>query len=159
MFRRLHKKWRRAVNRLRILKLRLLGARVGRGVVTYGRFIIDGDARQLTIGDDCGLNEGVYLNCRDQLTLGQGVKLSPYVQIHTGSLYVDRVPRDHYSKPVVIEDNVWLASGVVVSPGVTIGKNACVAAGSVVVRDLKPGWFYGGVPARPIKPLGSSQRQ
>ncbi len=154
---RLYRKSRNLANKLRIWKWRLLGAHIGPGVVTYGRFIVGGNPRNLTIGRGSGLNECVVLNCRDRLTLGEDVQLSGFVQIHTGSLYPDHAPREHYSKPVVIEDHVWLASNVVILPGVTVGKGACVAAGSIVREDVKPGWLYGGVPAKPIRPLDPSR--
>ena len=150
----IRRKYDKYLNRFRIWKLRLFGAKVGRGVRSYGKIILHGDPRKLTIGEGTELSTHVLLNCKDRLTIGKGVQLSAFVQIHTASLDLTQPPpRKHVSEPVVIEDHVWLASSVVVSPGVTIGNNSCVAAGSIVVRDVKPGWLYGGVPAKPIKPL------
>ncbi|MBM3889306.1 MAG: acyltransferase [Verrucomicrobia bacterium] len=150
----IRRKFHKYLNRFRIWKLRLLGAQIGRGVRCYGKIILHGDPRNLTIGEETELSAYVLLNCRDHLTIGRGAVLSAFVQIYTASLdLTQRPPREHVSGPVVIEDHVWLAGGVVVSPGVTIGKNACVAAGSVVIGDVRPGWLYGGVPAKPIKPL------
>jgi acetyltransferase-like isoleucine patch superfamily enzyme len=54
---------------------------------------------------------------------------------------------------IVIEDDVWLATGVTVSAGVRIGRGTVVAAGSVVTKDLPAGVLAGGVPARVIRPL------
>ena len=62
--------------------------------------------------------------------------------------------RDHVLKPVIIGDGVWLGANVTVTPGVSIAPKIIVGAGAVVSKDLdKEGWLYGGVPARPIKPL------
>jgi carbonic anhydrase/acetyltransferase-like protein (isoleucine patch superfamily) len=57
---------------------------------------------------------------------------------------LDRVGR------IDIRDNVFIGHQAIVMPGVTIGPNAVVAAGSVVTRDVPPGTVVGGVPAKPI---------
>ena len=62
--------------------------------------------------------------------------------------------RKHLVAPVAIGDGVWLYANVTVTPGITIAPKIIVTAGSVVTKDLdKEGWLYGGVPAKPIKPL------
>jgi acetyltransferase-like isoleucine patch superfamily enzyme len=59
---------------------------------------------------------------------------------------------------IVLEDDVWLATGVSVMAGVTIGRGTVVAAGSVVTKSLPPGVLAGGVPARVIRPLREADR-
>ena len=58
-----------------------------------------------------------------------------------------------YAKPIVIEDNVWIASGVTVCAGVTIGRNSVIGAGSVVTRDIPPNSLAYGVPCRVIREI------
>ncbi len=59
-------------------------------------------------------------------------------------------------EPVLVEDNVLLATNVVVLRGATVRRNAVVAAGAVLVAgEYAASWLVGGVPARPIKPLGT----
>ena len=58
-----------------------------------------------------------------------------------------------YAKPIVIKDGVWLASGVIVCGGVTIGKESVIGAGSVVTRDIPDGVFAAGNPCRVIRAL------
>lgn len=53
--------------------------------------------------------------------------------------------------PVIIKKNAWIAIGVIVLPGVTIGAGAIVAAGAVVTKDVPPYCMVGGVPAKIIK--------
>lgn len=57
---------------------------------------------------------------------------------------------------IVLEDDVWLATGVSVMAGVRIGRGTVVAAGSVVTRDLPQGVLAGGVPAKPLRALDAT---
>jgi acetyltransferase-like isoleucine patch superfamily enzyme len=58
---------------------------------------------------------------------------------------------DLITKPITIKDNVWIATGAMVLPGVTIGEGAVVAAGAVVTKDVDDWMVVGGNPAKVIK--------
>ena len=58
------------------------------------------------------------------------------------------------AEPITIEDNVWLGGGVIVCPGVTIGRNTVIGAGSVVTKDVPPNVVAVGNPARVIREIG-----
>ena len=58
-----------------------------------------------------------------------------------------------YAKPVHIGNNCWLGASVTVCPGVTIGDDCVIGAGSVVTRDIPSGCFAAGVPCKVIRPL------
>ncbi|MBO5277448.1 MAG: sugar O-acetyltransferase [Clostridia bacterium] len=58
-----------------------------------------------------------------------------------------------YAKPIVIKDGCWLASGVTVCGGVTIGRHCVIGAGSVVTRDIPDGVFAAGNPCRVIRKI------
>lgn len=58
-----------------------------------------------------------------------------------------------YARPIIIEDDCWLASNVTVCGGVTVGKGSVIGAGSVVVKDIPCGVFAAGNPCRVIRPL------
>lgn len=60
-------------------------------------------------------------------------------------------------EPIHLEDDVWIGSGAVVLPGVTIGEGSVVAAGAVVSKDVPPMTIVGGVPAKPIKGIGAPE--
>ncbi len=51
--------------------------------------------------------------------------------------------------PVIIEDGAWVSVGAIVLPGVRIGKNAVIGAGSVVIKDVPEAVFAAGMPAKP----------
>jgi maltose O-acetyltransferase len=140
------------INKIRILHLRLRGAKVGEGVKSFGSFKII-NANNLTIGDFSTINENVFINCRDIVVIGSNCHLSPSVQIHTGKLILNEIPRYHTSEKILIEDNVWIATGCVISAGVTISKNSVIGANSVVIKNVDSGYFYAGNPAKKIKNL------
>ena len=56
-------------------------------------------------------------------------------------------------KPIIIEDDVWVGSGAIITQGVRVGKGAIIAAGAIVTKDVEPFSVVGGVPAKLIKKL------
>jgi len=97
-----------------------------------------------SVGDHC------FLDFRGTILIGKNVNISSQVMIFT----VDHDPMDPHFKTriakVVIEDYVWLSTRSLILPGVTVGKGAVVAAGSVVTRDVPPYTVVGGIPAKKI---------
>ena len=59
--------------------------------------------------------------------------------------------------PVHIEENAWLGANATILPGVTVGKNAIVAAGAVVTKDVPANTIVAGIPARVIKHLDEEE--
>lgn len=121
---------------------------------------------QLRCGRRVSMAQGVTLICSGGLTIGSHVMMAPGVRIVTnghGNERTDVLMRDQgiYEKPVRIGDDVWLGANVVVLPGVTVGRGAIIAAGSVVTKDVPEYALMGGVPAKLIRyreprPAGSS---
>lgn len=138
------------LNKIRIFHLKILGAKVGNNVKSFGRFTIMNPIN-LEIGANSTLNEGVHINCRSKVIIGNNVHISSNVQIHAGKLLINKSNRIHTSSAIVIEDDVWLASSVVVSAGVRIGKGSVIAANSVVIKNIPNSVFAGGIPAEVIK--------
>lgn len=58
----------------------------------------------------------------------------------------------------VIEDDVWVGYGSIIMQGIKIGKGCIIAAGSVVTKDTKPFFIYGGNPARQLKPRFNNEK-
>ncbi|WP_229073461.1 sugar O-acetyltransferase [Actinoplanes sp. DH11] len=111
---------------------------------------------QTTIGARSFANFGLVILDVAKVTVGDDVQIGPNVQLLTATHPLEPGPRrDKWesAQPIVIGDNVWLGGGVIVCPGVTIGENTVVGAGSVVVRDLPANVVAVGSPARVIRDL------
>jgi maltose O-acetyltransferase len=106
--------------------------------------------RRSFVNYDC-----VLLDC-NRIVIGDEVKLAPRVQIYTATHPLDPEQRRtgiESALPVTIGDGVWLGGGAIVCPGVTIGKNTVVGAGSVVTRDLPENVLAVGNPCRVVRSL------
>ncbi len=96
-----------------------------------------------------------FLDC-SQITIGQEVQIAPGVHIYTATHPVDAQTRRsglELAQAVSIEDGVWLGGGTIICPGVSIGENTVVGAGSVVTRSLPPNVVAVGNPCRTIREL------
>jgi acetyltransferase-like isoleucine patch superfamily enzyme len=109
---------------------------------------------RLTVGARTYLNYGVSLSAHQEVTIGENCLIGNYVNV-LDSDYHDLRDRSKpgESAPVIIEDDVWLATRTLVLKGVRIGKGAVVGAGSVVTSDIPAGTLAFGVPARVIREL------
>lgn len=110
----------------------------------------------LRIGSGCFVNFGLTALDVAAITIGDDVQIGPHVQLLTPTHPVEPGPRrDKWesAEPITIGDNVWLGGGVIVCPGVTIGADTVVGAGSVVTRDLPAGVVAVGNPARVVRTL------
>lgn len=132
----------------------LLGA-VGADVNIRAPFYCDYGSL-ITIGPRTFINFGAVFLDAGPITIGADVQIGPNVQLLTPSHELDTERRRagwEKADPVTIGDNVWLGGGVIVCPGVSIGANTVVGAGSVVTKDLPSGVLAVGSPARVIRTL------
>lgn len=109
-----------------------------------------------TIGARTFVNVGLVVLDVAPVTIGDDVQIGPYVQLLTATHPLAPSPRrDKWegAAPITIEDNVWLGGGVLVCPGVTVGRDSVVGAGAVVTRDVPPGVLAVGNPARVVREL------
>jgi maltose O-acetyltransferase len=132
----------------RRLLTELLGE-VGDGVEIRPPLRVDYGSH-LRIGARTFANFGLIALDVAPITIGQDVQIGTNVQLLTPTHPIEPGPRrDKWeaAAPITIGDNVWLGSGVIVLPGVTIGQNTVVGAGSVVTRDLSADVVAVGNPA------------
>jgi maltose O-acetyltransferase len=146
----------------------LLGS-VGDGVWIETPFCCD-YGRHIHIGADTFVNVNCVFLDSAEIRIGANVLIGPGVQLLTVSHPVrasDRIrpkeirtdamaPYVTFARPITIGDNVWLGAATIVMPGVSIGENTTVAAGSIVTADVPPNSLAIGRPARVQRSLESS---
>lgn len=162
-------------SRRRNLWFALLGVQLS-GYVWMRRISIPRLWSDITIERDVSLDDGVVLLCsgpakKNKIAIGQGAYINRYTMLDAHSqisigrncmigphCYITDANHGRASgvlvreqqmepRPVVIEDDVWLGAGVVVLPGVRLGRGCVIGAGAVVTHDVPAGAVFAGVPA------------
>ena len=127
------------------------------------------------VGKNFLSNYNLVIMDEGEVHIGDDVMIGPNVSIITNLHPVtagercvcwvpNRFPHDHkgnyvYARPVHIGNRVWICTGAVICPGVTIGDEAIIGAGSVVTHDIPPGMLAYGVPCRPIRAVSDEDMQ
>lgn len=123
------------------------------------KLMADRPGATIRIGDKTRIHASC-IHAYERIEIGKHVLIAANCQIIDGNGHdasfdnVDnRINTTGTSKPVIIEDSVWLATGVVVLPGVRIGKGSIISANSVVNSDIPPMCVAAGNPAVVIKQI------
>lgn len=98
------------------------------------------------------LNHHLTLMSIGGITIGDNVQIGPNVTLVTDNhdLQDHQILRCH---PITLQNNVWVGAGTIILPGVTVGANAIIGAGSVVTKDVPANAVVAGNPARVIRKL------
>lgn len=104
------------------------------------------------VGKEVFINFGCTFLDQGGITLEDGVFIGPGAKIVTENHPEEPALRHRLLvKPIVIKRNAWIGAGAIILPGVTIGENAIVAAGTVVTKDVPDNVIVAGVPAKTIR--------
>ncbi|WP_345786497.1 acyltransferase [Prosthecobacter sp.] len=133
---------------LQSLRWRMKGAQIASSTV-MAQLTVHGDARNLAIGDCCCLGI-TRMQTHERIQIGNCVVINDGVRLITGSHDIHSPTYEHVFAPIVIEDHAWIATDAMILKGVTIGRGAVVAAGAVVVKNVRPFSVVGGNPAKEI---------
>ena len=131
--------------------LRGFGADVGDGVIVKPGVKITFPWK-LILGDHCWLGEDAWILDLAEVRLGDHVCISQRAFLCTGNHDWSAASFPLVTRPITIESGAWIGASVFVGPGVTIGRNAVVTAGSVVTDDLPADSVCSGNPCVPVKP-------
>ncbi|NBB81331.1 MAG: acyltransferase [Verrucomicrobia bacterium] len=109
---------------------------------------------QVSIGRGCLINDNCVITAWTSVTLCDHTRIAPFCLITDRNHGLNRnaliVEQEGIKEPVVIEEDVWIASSCVVLPGVRIQRGAVVGANSVVNRSVLPATIVAGSPANKI---------
>lgn len=148
---------------------------VGQYTNIAGEIAVWTRSARVTIGEYCYLGPGSRIWSQDHVEIGNSVLIAHLVDIHDTdahsldwrlrradpiSLFRDGVPinwRAVRAASVHIEDDVWIGFKTSILKGVTIGRGAVIAAGSVVTKDVPPFTLAAGSPARVVRHLNSDE--
>lgn len=138
---------------------------VGRQKATIGKnsnvhpTVVLRQAERIEIGDNCLLNHNNVLQAGKEfgkIKIGNYVHTGANVMMFAFNHSIDRIDipsklQHYYDADIVIEDDVWIGAGTVITAGVTIGKGCVIGSNSVVTHDIPPYSIAVGSPAKVIK--------
>lgn len=118
--------------------------------------VVHGD--KVEIGHNTYINPHILMMAAGGIFIGNNVQIAAYTKIITNNhdLYNRAVIT---CRPVLIADNCWIGAGAILLPGVSVGENSVVGAGSVVTKDVPPNTVVAGNPAKIIRELDNAKFQ
>ncbi len=109
----------------------------------------------IEIGEGCYINFNCNFVDDTKIIIGNKVMFGPAVTIATVGHPINPDYREYmYADPVKIEDNCWIGAGSTICPGVTIGENSVIGAGSVVTKDIPANSIAVGNPCKVMRSIG-----
>jgi galactoside O-acetyltransferase len=136
--------------------LREMFAEIGEGCYIEPPLYANWGGRHVHFGRNIYANFGLTLVDDTHIYVGDYTKFGPHVTVATAGHPISPHLREkayQYNAPVRIGRNCWLGAGVIIVPGVTIGDNTVIGAGSVVTKDLPPDVVAVGNPCRVLRAI------
>lgn len=142
---------------VRELFAQLIGKPVDPSFAMFPPFYTD-CGKNITVGKNVFINSGCRFQDQGGIRIGDGVLIGHNVVLATLNHDINPRKRGNVSPaPIVIGNDVWIGANVTVVPGVTIGDGAIIAAGAVVTKNVPANTIAGGVPAKVIREIETSQ--
>jgi putative colanic acid biosynthesis acetyltransferase WcaF len=135
---------------LKRVLLRAFGASIGRNVTIKPQVKITFPWK-LTVGDHVWLGEECWLLNLERVVIGSNVSISQRAFLCTGSHDYKKTTFDLITRPITLEDGVWIGASCWVGPGVTVESHSVLTAGSVATKNLAANGIYRGNPAVLVK--------
>lgn len=153
---------RPAQQALRTKMLREMFAEIGDGCYIEPPLYANFGGRHCHFGRNVYANFHLTLVDDTHIYVGDNVMFGPNVTVATAGhpvLPALRRKAYQYNAPVRIGNNCWLGAGVIVLPGITVGDNTVIGAGSVVTKDLPANVVAVGNPCRVLRPIGDRDKE
>jgi putative colanic acid biosynthesis acetyltransferase WcaF len=138
------------LNGFKLFLLKCFGARISSGVVIKPRVRIKYPWK-LSIGEYSWIGEEVWIDNLDQVTIGSHCCLSQGSFLLCGNHDYKKSAFDLITRPIVLEDGVWIGAKSTVCPGVVAHSHAVLSVGSVATSNLEAYSIYQGVPAQKLR--------
>jgi len=137
-------------SKLKILILKIFGAKIGKNVVIKPNVNIK-YPWFLEIGDNVWIGEDVWIDNLAKVKIGNNVCISQGAYILTGNHNYKKETFDLILKDVLIEDGVWIGAKCILCPGITVKSHSVLTVGSVLTTSTEEYTIYRGNPAVPIR--------
>jgi putative colanic acid biosynthesis acetyltransferase WcaF len=134
---------------VKVSLLKLFGARLGKGVVIKPAVNIKYPWK-LQADDHSWIGEQVWIDNLSNVSIGKHVTLSQGCLLLTGSHDHARTSFDFLSRPIILEDGVWIGAKAIVAGGIVCRTHSILGMNSVAEKDLEPYTIYKGNPAIPV---------
>lgn len=139
------------VTQVRNILSEIIGSNIDESTAIFAPFHTN-FGKHINIGKNVFINHACSFLDMGGITIEDDVLIGPKVNLITENHPVDPQKRKSlFCKPIVIKKNAWIGAASTILPGVTIGENAIVAAGSVVTKDVPGNTIVAGIPAKHLK--------
>lgn len=142
--------------------LPLVFAEIGEGCTVETPLNANWGCKHVHLGNGVYLNSNITFVDDEHIDIGDNCLIAPNVVFSTAGHPILPILREHhyvYNLPIHIGRNVWIGSGVQVMPGITIGDNSVIGAGSVVTSDIPSDVVAYGVPCRVVRHIGEKDEK
>lgn len=139
--------------------LKEMFAEIGEGCYIETPLNANWGGKHVHLGNHVYANFNLTLVDDSEIFIGNHVMIAPNVVLSTATHPIHpglRIKQAQYNLPIHIKDNVWLGTGCLVMPGVTIGENSVIGAGSIVTKDIPANVVAVGNPCRVLREINEN---